>query len=191
VIGRVAGVLTRIPLLDHSHAAYMLVRGIEALAKSRDVAGSGKRTTLNGLFTLPADIANDPEKLFQTQLGLYQKYERAIEAVAKDNGVRTAYFLQPIPGYGKTLTEDEKRTADLDLVDRYRRIVAGMLSLRQRGLAVFDLGDVFEGEKGRIYADRIHCWRDPGPKAESRGYTIMAERVAQDLAQAWGLNRKP
>ena len=191
VIGRVAGVLTRIPLLDHSHAAYMLVRGIEALAKSRDVAGSGKRTTLNGLFTLPADIANDPEKLFQTQLALYQKYERAIEAVAKDNGVRTAYFLQPIPGYGKTLTDDEKRTADFDLVDRYRRIVAGMLSLRQRGLAVFDLGDVFESEKGRIYADRIHCWRDPGPKAESRGYTVMAERVAQDLAQAWGLNRKP
>ena len=191
VIGRVAGVLTRIPLLDHSHAAYMLVRGIEALAKSRDTAGSGKRTTLNGLFTLPADIANDPEKLFQTQLGLYQKYERAIEAVAKDNGVRTAYFLQPIPGYGKTLTEDEKRTADFDLVDRYRRIVGGMLSLRQRGLAVFDLGDVFEGEKGRIYADRIHCWRDPGPKAESRGYTVMAERVAQDLSQAWGLNRKP
>jgi hypothetical protein len=191
VIGRVAGVLTRIPLLDHSHAAYMLVRGIEALAKSRDTAGSGKRTTLNGLFTLPADIANDPEKLFQTQLGLYQKYERAIEAVAKDNGVRTAYFLQPIPGYGKTLTEDEKRTADFDLVDRYRRIVAGMLSLRQRGMAVFDLGDIFAGEKGRIYADRIHCWRDPGPKAESRGYTIMAERVAQDLAQAWGLNRKP
>ena len=185
VIGRVAGVLTRIPLLDHSHAAYMLVRGIEALAKSRDIAGTGKRTTLNGLFTLPADIANDPEKLFQTQLGLYQKYERAIEAVAKDNGVRTAYFLQPIPGYGKTLTEDEKRTADFDLVDRYRRIVAGMLSLRQRGLAVFDLGDVFEGEKGRIYADRIHCWRDPGPKAESRGYTVMAERVAQDLSQAW------
>ena len=191
VIGRVAGVLTRIPLLDHSHAAYMLVRGIEALAKSRDIAGTGKRTTLNGLFTLPADIANDPEKLFQTQLALYQKYERAIEAVAKDNGVRTAYFLQPIPGYGKTLTEDEKRTADFDLVDRYRRIVGGMLSLRQRGLAVFDLGDVFEGEKGRIYADRIHCWRDPGPKAESRGYTVMAERVAQDLAQAWGLNRKP
>ena len=191
VIGRVAGVLTRIPLLDHSHAAYMLVRGIEALAKSRDTAGSGKRTTLNGLFTLPADIANDPEKLFQTQLGLYQKYERAIEAVAKDNGVRTAYFLQPIPGYGKTLTEDEKRTADFDLVDRYRRIVGGMLSLRQRGLAVFDLGDVFKDEKGRIYADRIHCWRDPGPKAESRGYTVMAERVAQDLSQAWGLNRKP
>ena len=191
VIGRVAGVLTRIPLLDHSHAAYMLVRGIEALAKSRDIAGTGKRTTLNGLFTLPADIANDPEKLFQTQLALYQKYERAIEAVAKDNGVRTAYFLQPIPGYGKTLTEDEKRTADFDLVDRYRRIVGGMLSLRQRGLAVFDLGDVFKDEKGRIYADRIHCWRDPGPKAESRGYTVMAERVAQDLAQAWGLNRKP
>jgi hypothetical protein len=191
VIGRVAGVLTRIPLLDHSHAAYMLVRGIQALAKSRDTAGTGKRTTLNSLFTLPADIANDPEKLFQTQLALYQKYERAIEAVAKDNGVRTAYFLQPIPGYGKTLTEDEKRTADFDIVDRYRRIVAGMLSLRQRGMAVFDLGDVFEDEKGRIYADRIHCWRDPGPKAESRGYTIMAERVAHDLAQAWGLNRKP
>ena len=31
------------------------------------------------------------------------------EAVAHDNGVKTAYFFQPVPAFGKTLTEEEKR----------------------------------------------------------------------------------
>ena len=194
VIGRVAGVLSHTPILDNSHAAYMIVRGIEAVAKGQDVfKGGKKKTTLNSIFALPDDIKGNGEKVFQTQLGLYQKYERAIEAVAKDNGVKSAYFLQPVPSWGKELTDEEKRVAGGDLVDPafYRRIVDGMMTLRERGLAMFDLGDIFKDEKGTIYADYIHCYRDSSPTKESRGYTIMAERVAKDLAQAWGLASKP
>jgi hypothetical protein len=192
VIGRVAGVLTQIPLLDHSHAAYMIIRGIEAVAKSKDIFSSTKKTTLASLFKMPEDIVKDHDREFQVQLALYQKYERGIEAIARDNGVKTAYFLQPVPAYGKVLTEEEKRTAgDLSYRDLYRRMVDGMMTLRERGMAMFDLGDIYKDEKGRIYGDEIHCYHDPNPPGESRGYTIMAEAVARDLAQAWGFKEKP
>ena len=192
VIGRVAGTLTRLPLLGHSHAAYMIIRGIEAVAKSKDTASSTKKTTLNGLFSLPADVPRDAEKVFQIQLSLYEKYERGIEAIARDNGVKSAYFLQPIPAYDKELTDDEKRTADFDLRDRYRRIVDNMLTLRERGMAMFDLGDLYKNEKGTIYADRIHPARGPAYQgAKSRGYSLMAERIAADLAKSWGFKEKP
>ncbi len=191
VIGRVAGVLARVPLLDHSHAAYMIIRGIESVAKSKDIFSTEKKTTLAGLFKMPDEIVQDHERAFRMQLALYRKYERAIEAVARDNGVRTAYFLQPVPAWGKELTEEEKRNAgDLSYRDLYRRMVEGMMTLRERGLAMFDLGDIYKDEKGRIYADQIHCYRDPDARADSRGYAIMAERMAQDLARAWGLKRK-
>jgi len=192
VMGRVAGSLAQMPVLGHSHAAYMVVRGIEAAAKGRDIVKGDKtkKTTLTSIFALPSDIKGNGEKVFQTQLALYQKYTRAIEAVAKDNDVRTAYFLQPVPSWGKTLTEEEKRAASANWTDPvlYRRIVDGMLALRERGLPVFDLGDLLKDVPETIYADDIHFIRDT--KGDSKGYRLMATRVADDLAKTWNLKAK-
>ena len=71
--------------------------------------------------------------------------------MAQRNNVKTAYFLQPVPGWGKTLTEEEKRGvgANLTYRDLYRRIVAGMMTLRERGLPMYDLGDTREREGAR------------------------------------------
>jgi len=191
VIGRVAGTLAANPLLGHSHAAYMVIRGIEAVAKSKDIFKSSKKTTLASLFAMPPEIARDHEREFAVQLGLYQKYTRAIEAVAKDNAIKTAYFLQPVPPYGKVLTEQEKANAgDLRYGPMYRKIVDGMMTLRDRGLAMYDLGDLLKDEKGTIYADDIHFIRDKYT-GESPGYRLMAARMAQLLAEAWGLKPKP
>ena len=124
------------------------------------------------------------------QLGLYQKYVRGIEALARDYNVKTAYFLQPSPAWGKVLTEEEKRVvADLSYRDLYRKIVAGMMTLRERNLPIFDLGDVFADEKGTIYADHIHFARDAN--SESRGNRLVAARMGQLLAETWGLQAKP
>ena len=73
VVGRVAGALASNPILGHSHAAYMIVRGIEAFAKSKDVFSSTKRTTLASLFALPPEIVANYDEAFAVQLGLYQK----------------------------------------------------------------------------------------------------------------------
>ena len=191
VIGRVAGALSQNPVLGHSHAAYMIVRGIEAVAKSKDVFKSTKKTTLRGLFAMPPEIVKDHDLAFAVQLSLYQKYERGIEAIARENGVKSAYFLQPVPAYGKVLTEEEKKVVgDLGYGELYRRIVAGMMTLKDKGLPIFDLGDVVSGHSGTLYADHIHFYRDLNT-GESEGYRIMATRVAEKLAETWGLQRKP
>ena len=192
VMGRVAGWLAQLPILGHSHAAYMIVRGIEAVAKSKDVfkADKNKKTTLTSIFALPNDIKGNGEKVFQTQLALYQNYERAIEAVAKDNNVKTAYFLQPVPSWGKTLTDEERRGVGANMTDPvlYRRMVDGMMTLHDRGLAIYDLGDLLKDEKGTVYADDIHFIRDKN--GDSPGYRLMATRMGQLLAETWSLKPK-
>jgi hypothetical protein len=165
------------------------VRGIEAFAKSKDNFTSTKRTTLTSIFALPPEIVANYDEAFAVQLGLYQKYVRSIEAIARDQDVKTAYFLQPAPAIGKTLTEEEVRNAgDLGYRDLYRKIVAGMMTLRDRGLAIFDLADVFKDEKGSIYEDHIHFRRDAA--GESRGYRLVAKAMADKMAETWGLQPK-
>lgn len=190
VMGRLAGGLARAPILGHSHAAYVMVRAIEAAAKGQDVFKSSKKTTLNSIFDMPWELRKNVDLAFGIQLGLYQKYLRATEAVAHDNGVKSAYFLQPAPAWGKTLTEDEKRSVgDLSYRNLYREVVTGMMTLRERGLPIYDLGDLLVNEKGTLYADHIHFIRDA--KGESPGYRIMAARVSELLAETWGLQKKP
>ncbi|CAN5837437.1 hypothetical protein BH11PSE3_BH11PSE3_04680 [soil metagenome] len=189
VMGRLAGAMAINPVLGHSHAAYILVRGIEYAAKGQGSFKSNKRTTIPSLFALPKDIKDNPDLLFQVQLELYQKYFRATEAVARDNGVKSAFFLQPIPAWGKTLTAQEKSiVGDLAYGETYRRIVKGMMTLRERGLAVYDLGDVFQNVPETIYADHIHSLTFDG---ESPGNRIVAARIGELLAETWGLKRKP
>ena len=189
VIGRLAGTMRLNPILGHSHAAYMVIRGIESVAKGQDSFKSHKRTTIPSLFRLPKEIEDNPQRQFAVQLGLYQKYFRASEAVAHDNGVKSAYFLQPVPAWSKTLTEEEKRVVgDLSYGELYRRMVVSMMTLRERGLPIYDLGDVFKDQKGTFYADQIHAWSDTD--GVSPGNRLLAARVGELLAESWGLQRK-
>src|ERR1700730_9086322 len=186
VMGRLAGTLALNPILGRSHAAYMIIRGIESVAKGKDSFESTKRTTIPSLFALPADIYDSPERLFDVQLGLYQKYLRETEAVAHDNGVKSAYFLQPVPAWGKTLTEQEKRlVGDLSYRDIYRRLVAGMMTLSERGLPIYDLGDILKEQKGTIYTDQIHYRAND--EGVSPGNRMVAARIGELLAKTWGL----
>ena len=62
---------------------------------------------------------------------------RATEVLARDYNLKSAFFIQPAPAYGKVLTDDEKRiVGDLSYRDIYRKMVAGLLTLRERGLAI-------------------------------------------------------
>jgi len=65
-----------------------------------------------------------------------------------------------------------------------------MMTLRERGLPVYDLADIFANEKGTIYEDHIHYARDHS-NGESRGNRLMATRIGELLAETWGLQRKP
>jgi hypothetical protein len=189
VMGRIAGALSLNPVLGQSHAVYMIVRGVEALAKGRGGLKSKKRTTIDSIFALPVDMKGDGERIFEFQLSLYRKYQRAMEAVARDNDVKAAFFFHAVPAWGKTLTDEEKAVAgDLSYAPLYRRMVEGMLTQNSQGLAVFDLGNLFVDMKESIYADDAH-FRFTADH-DSKGYRLMAKRMAADLAQAWGLKRK-
>lgn len=190
VMGRLAGWLALNPILSHSHAAYLVIHGIEAAAKGKDSFKSNKKTTLNGIFKMPEDIRRDAEREFAVQISLYQKYLRATEALARDYNVKSAYFIQPAPAYGKVLTEEEKRVVgDLAYGPLYRKMAEGLMTLRQRNLAMYDLGDIFANVKETIYADHIHYWRDAA--GESPGNRLMAARIGELLAETWGLQKKP
>ena len=190
VMGRVAGSLAQNPVLGRSHAAYLVIRGIEAAAKGRDALPSAKRTTLNSIFALPKEIRADREKAFAVQLELYQKYVRATEAVAHEFQLKTAYFIQPVPTIGKILTDEEKRAiGDSNYTEVYRRLVAGMMKLRDRGLPMFDLTDLLVDEKGTFYEDGIHFRHTAG--GDSPGYRLMAARMARDLGELWKLQSRP
>lgn len=184
-IGRLAGAVASVPILRRSHAAYLVVRRIENLARSKDIAGSGEKTDMASMFAIPKEILADPGRRFEFQLDLYRKYMRGIDLLARRYDVRAAFFLQPVPAWGKTLTEQEKiNVGDLSYGPLYRRMVAGLMALGGEGLPIFDLGDVVKDEAGTLYRDDIHF--DPESPA-SRGYTLMAGRMAEQIGQAWGL----
>ena len=104
--------------------------------------------------------------------------------------MKSAYFLQPVPAWSKTLTEEEKRVVgDLSYGALYRRMVAGMMTLRERGLPIYDLGDVFATQNGTIYADHIHYLANSD--GVSAGNRLVAARIGELLAETWGLQRKP
>jgi hypothetical protein len=187
LMGRVAGALAEAPILGQSHAVYLIVRGIEAAAKGHGNLKSSKKTTLDSLFAMPEEIRKDPDKLFAVQLGLYQKYMKMTEAIARNQGVKSAYFLAPVPAFGKELSEEEKRVVgDLSYGPLYRRMVDGMMTLREEGVPVFDLGEVFKDVHERVYADESgHMQRTKDH--DSLGNRIMAARMAETIAATWGL----
>lgn len=190
-MGRVASALSLNPVLGNSHAAYMIVRGIESVAKGRGALKSNKRTTIDSIFALPGEVKGNGEKIFALQVALYQNYQRAIEAVARDNGLKSAYFYSPIPAWGKPLTDAEKAAAGASNLAEgplYRRMIEAMMTQRGSGMAVFDLGDLFADVKEPIYADEAHFIRLADE--DSPGYRLMARRVAANLAEAWKLERR-
>ena len=79
---------------------------------------------------------------------------------------------------------------DLSYGDLYRRMVAGMMTLGERGLPMYDLGNVFENQKGTIYADQIH-FLFSNNEGESPGNRLLAARIGELLAESWRLQRKP
>ncbi len=189
LISRSAHAITALPVLDHSHAVYLLYRALTIQARRWDVMQYERRTRIDTMFGLPKETIGDGDKIFAEQLARYQGYKISTDSVASAHHVKSAYFLAPMPAWGKMLSDEEKQhVGDMSYLGRYRELVAGMMTLRQRGLPIYDLGDVFQNEPGTIYMDHIHCAYQGDT---SRGYELMAARMADNIAEAWKLQRKP
>ena len=187
--GRIAGAIGHHGLLGHSHAAYLVVKAVEHSAKGGGQFRSGGTVVFDKMYEIPAELRFGPSAVMNFQLAQYRRYIRLMSMIAREEGVKAMFFLQPVPAIGKTLNDAEKQVnPDLRYGEHYREVVRTLEGLRENGIAVLDLLDVFSEEKGTIYADDVHPYRAPG--GESRGYRLIAARMARDLASGWGLKSK-
>jgi hypothetical protein len=112
-----------------------------------------------------------------------------MDAVAAQNGVLFAHFIQPVPALGKTLTAEEQAVVgDLGYRGLYERITRDVLSLANTGTPIFSLLDVFRHNTDSLYADVIHLRQ--APDGTSPGYALIAQRMATVLASTWHLQPK-
>ena len=185
-LGRISGWLGT-GLTAQSHAAYLLASAL-ASKPADDSSGFGAKTYA-AMMSLPSDITDSPSTYMDWQIAQYAKYVRVMDVTARDFGIKSMFFLQPVPAVDKTLTEEERRgTPDLKYGERYIEIVQRLLALRERNIEVRSLLDVFKDEQETIYSDDIHPKRE---LMDSRGYSLMAARMAQEMASTWGWQSKP
>jgi len=173
-------------VLSRSQAAYMVLARIDAVIK-QDLQSAQPKTNTSSIFALPPEW--DEERRVAWADGQYRKYIRAMDAIAAQNDVLVAHFIQPAPAIGKTLTAEEKAVVgDLSYRARYQRITGDVLSLAKEGTPIFSLLDLFAQNRNTLYADVIHLRR--AADGESEGYRLIAERIAETLARTWHLRPK-
>jgi hypothetical protein len=104
----------------------------------------------------------------------YLYYFKSMEALAKANGVRTFYFLQPVPVIGKKLTEEEaRRNFQRHYEDLYLKQEGRFLALRSQKLNAISLTHIFDKEKESVYLDDIHL--------NEKGNRILNESILKIL----------
>jgi hypothetical protein len=102
---------------------------------------------------------------------------------AESLGIKSLFLIQPIPGWGKTLTERERIMASGADQELYKEMTDHLLGLReQSGIPIYSLLDVFQNTKEEIYQDHAHV--------NELGNDIIARRVADLIAEVWGWRRK-
>jgi len=187
-VGRLVGWASQNPVTSRSHAVFMIVRAARALLDPPTGKERQGRTTVDSLFAVPPTW--DYERRIDAGLAQYRKYILAMQAIGRDRGIRSAYFIQPVPAIAKPLTPDERAVVgDLGYGPLYRRMVDALLGLRDEGIPIFSLLDIFKDVEEPLYADPIHLRRDN--HGESAGYRLMAQEIAHRLRDAWGLKARP
>ena len=113
----------------------------------------------------------------------YEKYIRLMHAGAEALHIKSLFLIQPIPGWGKPLTERERIVALGADRELYKEMTDHVVGLRDRfGIPVYSLLDVFQDTKEEIYRDQVHV--------NELGDKIIARRVADLIAEVWGWPRK-
>ncbi len=121
---------------------------------------------------------------------LYKKYIRLMAGMARQMNLKQAFFIQPVPAIGKTLTEEERAVVgDLSYRDLYQSMTNKLLALREEQIPVYSLLDVFVDYKESIYRDPCH-FVEYGPRRETKGNRLIAERIVSILEDDWGLKPK-
>ena len=176
------------PFLSRSQIAYLVLARVDAYLKGQQqIYTERERTNLNTMFALPKEWTT--EHRIGWADGQYRKYIRAMDAVAAKHDVVVAHFIQPAPAILKPLTDEEKRVVgDLGYRALYERMTSDVLGLAREGTPIFSLLDLFSTNRDTLYADPVHLRQ--AADGSSKGYELMAQRIAATLASAWHLQPK-
>jgi len=187
-VGRVRSKAADNALLSRSNAAYEVIALMERWAERRAAANGNSKTLIDSMLALPPDWSRDQVKTWQ--MSQYKKYLRTVRGIARDNGVLSAHFIQPVPAIGKALTDAERKVVgDLGYRNGYQGMVRDLLTLNDAGVPVVSMLSVFEGDTRTLYGDAIHLIQDPATKI-SPGYERMATDIASHLGRLWGLRAR-
>jgi hypothetical protein len=186
--GRLRELLFTNPVARRSHLCYFVITRLRAAAQARAndpkdpvngrVMGFGR-----GLLALPNDW--DLEKKREYNIQAYKRYTYDTYVIAKAHGVKSLHLLQPTAYHRKTLSEKERASLERQppnvfSVDLYLKVVDELLKLREQGVPIFSLLDVFEpAGAADIYNDPVHF--------NDAGMEILEKRVLQLIEQEWGL----
>lgn len=174
-------------------AIYDLVRALvmqEDISSLTNVSESGttKQKDYESSFSFPESMS--AEQRIEWNVRQYRHYLTMIDAMAKRMGIRSAFFLQPVPRIDKPLTREELSRMSYRRYEKtYQKIVDGLLTLREGSVEVISVLDTYSGMTEPIYADSIHP-RFDWVTGESKGLRILADRMARELARAWQLGPK-
>ncbi len=178
-------------LIRHSRLLYFSTRFLRNRLqgwgdeKLNDIPG--EQTGLTSIFALPREWS--PEKKSSFNMELYKKYIRLMAGMARQMNLKQAFFIQPVPAIGKTLTEEERAVVgDLSYRDLYQNMTNKLLALREEQIPVYSLLDVFVDCEESIYRDPCH-FIESGPRRETKGNRLIAERIASLLEEEWDLKR--
>jgi hypothetical protein len=143
----------------------------------------GALTSIDNMF---ASAANNPDWSEAWQHAhttrQFRKYLTAMHLVGRAVGAPVLHFIQPIAALGKRLTPAEERVAgDLALGDSYKRMVDGLLTMRDEGCSIHSLVDVFQDIDEAVYVDAVHC---------EGGYEMLATAMGDIMAKELRFARK-
>jgi hypothetical protein len=167
----------------NSRALFLITRTMRRRIANGISPDDSREFGVNSIFSVPDDWSAEQRIAFNIEQ--YKKYIRLMHATSGELGLKEAYFVQPCPAIGKTLTAQEKDVVeDLDYAPVYQQMADELVSLNARGIPAVSLLDCFAEVSETVYADNIHCDPD-GP-----GYRILAERLADELALLWNVPKK-
>jgi hypothetical protein len=136
--------------------------------------------TISTFFSVPENWSRTQAKNYY--FDTYKHYIRKFDALARGMELDRALFIQPVPAIGKRLTEEERKVVRrLDYKNEYLEQRRHLLSLRDEGVPIFSLLDLYDDTEESLYMDVIHHDKD------SIAHKLMAERIAATLASAWAL----
>ena len=145
---------TGLPLLRSSQLGYFLLKKSLLFLNPEQVRASVGKSLINQYYMLPETWSLDD--VTEYNLSLYRRYLVQMHDVAEKNGMLSAFFFQPVPGFHKELTGAENAALKGFSYDGYREQIASLMQLRNEGLNVVSLLKVFEPVKEDVYMDQVH-----------------------------------